>query len=388
MTLQEFTIAVHLIQAKCRGVEVPKVLPYSLKSSSTQSHSVFGGSGSTPVLNPMNNGTAGAPSMGMQLGGMLTPMPLGSGSSISGMSSSFSSSGQFSTSYSSGNQLGFSNVQSAFTAPPNPPGFHTGMSGSSTFPRNFHHTQAGTPHAQGMSSLDSLGLMTAPSWNQSNQDKSFHQNANVNRAASFGSAHIVSSSSGQFSPSGSSSSLGGIQFGSGAQSTSSLDSSSFGSKATTGQIPPANRLKYTQMFKAADNEKNGCIKGRNADESYFHLSHISFYFLHGVHLKVELVLSKCFLLIPGEQARQLLIQSGIAPEKLAKIWCVQTQRTFLHYFVLHIVGVLHGLITKKGRIFIQTHNFVVIFCTFCQMGIFDAQMGFSESQTTFDLPAC
>ena len=271
MTLQEFTIAVHLIQAKCRGVEVPKVLPYSLKSSSTQSHSVFGGSGSTPVLNPMNNGTVGAPSMGLQRGGMLTPMPLVSGSSISGMSSSFSSSGQFSTSYSSGNQLGFSNVQSAFTAPSNPPGFHTGMSGSSTFPRNFHPAQAGTPYAQGMSSLDSLGLMTAPSWNQTSQDKSFHQN--VNRAPSLGSAHISSSSSGQFSSSSSSSSLGGIQFGSGAQSVSSVDSSSFGSKATTGQIPPANRLKYTQMFKAADNEKNGCIKGKDVDEASFYHYH-------------------------------------------------------------------------------------------------------------------
>ena len=263
MTLQEFTIAMHLVQAKCRGIEVPKVLPYSLKSSSAQSQSVFGGLDSTPVISPMNNGSVGIPmmpSMGMQLGGMLTPMPLGSGSSMSGMAPSFSSSGQFSAPYSQGNQMGFNSVQSAFTTSSNPPGFHTGISGSSTFPRNVHHSQTGTTYAQGMSSLDSLGLVGTSAWNQKTQENTFQKSAVPQRAATIGTPHVASSSSGQFS-SGSLASLGGIQFGSSAPGVASQDSSSFGSKVTVGQIPPANRLKYTQMFKAADNEKSGSIKG-------------------------------------------------------------------------------------------------------------------------------
>jgi len=285
MTLQEFTIAMHLVHAKCMGIEVPKVLPYSLKSSSTQNQSVFGVKDNTPALNPMNNGAAVTPmmsSMGMQLGGMLTPMPLSSVSSMSGMPSSFSSSGQFPGSYPSGSQLGFGSAQSAFTLPANMPGFHTGMTGSSTFPPNSHLSQTSAPYAQGMSSLDSLGLMTTPAWNQTSQDKSFQQSTTANRPVAIGTTqHTASSTSSQFSSS-SLASLGGLQLGSGTIGSVQQDGSSLGSRSATGQIPPASRLKYTQMFKAADHEKSGFIK--------------------------------------GEQARQILIQSGIPPEKLAKIW--------------------------------------------------------------------
>ena len=253
MTLQEFTIAVHLVQAKCRGVEIPKVLPYSLKSSSVQSQSVFGGTSNTPVLNPMNNGAIGTPmmsSMGMQPGGMLTPMSLGSGPS---MSTSFASSGQFSSS------MGFGSGMSGN----NPPGFHTGMSGSSTFPRNMHLSQTSTPYgsgmSSGMSSLDSLGLMTTSAWSQTNQKST------VNRAASLGPTQGASSlgpspGAGQF-PASSLAPLGGLQFGANAPAATSPDNSAFGSKPSTGQVTPSNRLKYTQMFKAADHEKNGYIRG-------------------------------------------------------------------------------------------------------------------------------
>ena len=264
MTLQEFTIAMHLVHAKCKGIEVPKVLPYSLKSSSTQNQSVFGVKDNTSVLNPMNNGAAVTPlmsSMGMQLGGMLTPMPVGSVSGMSGMPSSFSSSGQFSGSYSSGSQLGYSSAQSAFTLPANTPGFHTGMTGSNTFPRNIHLSQTSTPYAQGMSSLDSLGLMTTPAWNQTSQDKSFQQATPANRPVAIGTTqHTASSTSSQFSSS-SLASLGVLQLGSGTVGAAPQDSSALGSRAPTGHIPPASRLKYTQMFKAADHEKSGFIKG-------------------------------------------------------------------------------------------------------------------------------
>ena len=260
MTQQEFTIAVHLIQAKCRGIEVPKVLPYSLKSSSTPNQSVFGSSANSapaPMLTPVNNGAIGTPMIssggfsGMASGSMLTPMSYGTTPGApQAMSSSFTT---------QSNQSGFGSGFSSFSNQGNPPGFHTGMSGSSTFPRNLHQAQSGTPFSSGMSSLDSLGLISNSSWNRPGQDTSFQQKPGVSRAATL-PVHGVTPSS--------MSSLSGLQFGQhnpaqpnsmvgivGARDPAKMTSSS-------GTVPPANRLKYTQMFKAADHEKNGFIKGK------------------------------------------------------------------------------------------------------------------------------
>lgn len=275
MTLQEFTIAVHLVQAKCRGIEVPKVLPYSLKSSVTQSQSVFGGSGNPPGFTSMNNGAIGTPmmsSMGMQPGGMLVPTPLSSTSGFSNISSSFSSSSQFSSSFSTVSQMGFGSGQSAFSTSSNPPGFHTGLTGSSTFPRNMHHAQTGTSH--GISSLDSLGLMSTTNWAHSGQHGlSFNQSQGVSRAATLGHTHgtldttqgVATPGPSQVvgqAPSSSLSTLGGLNSASSSLIGSSQDSAGFGSKTATDKIAPANRMKYIQMFKAADHEKNGFIRGK------------------------------------------------------------------------------------------------------------------------------
>ena len=259
MTQQEFTIAVHLIQAKCRGIEVPKVLPYSLKSSSTPNQSVFGSSANAtpaPMLTPMNNGAVGTPMIssggfsGMAPGGMLTPMSYGATPGApQAMSSSFAT---------QGNQSGFSSGFSAFSNQGNPPGFHTGMSGSSTFPRNLHQAQSGTSYSSGMSSLDSLGLISNTSWNRPGTDTSFQQKAGVTRAATL-PVHGATPSS--------LSSLSGLQFGQSSTQPASMVgimSARDPTKMTSlsGTMSPANRLKYTQMFKAADYEKNGFIKGR------------------------------------------------------------------------------------------------------------------------------
>lgn len=248
MTLQEFTIAVHLVQAKCRGIEVPKVLPYSLKSSSVQSQSVFGGSANPPGLSHMNNGAISMPTMslGMQSGSLLTPLAPNTG--VSNISSSFSTSNQFAASYSAGG-LSLGSAQSNFsTAANTPPGFHTGLSGSSTFPRNMHHAHTSTPYGSGMSSLDSLGLMSASNWNQKD---SFQQKGGVTRAASLGpapAAHGPSQGVGKLS-------------GSNTPAGSSQDSMTLGGKPNVEQMTPANRLMYTQIFKATDHEKNGFIRG-------------------------------------------------------------------------------------------------------------------------------
>eukprot|EP00795_Rhopilema_esculentum_P017568 gene17568-9199_t len=292
MTLQEFTIAVHLIQAKCRGIEIPKVLPYSLKSSSVENQSVFGSSGNTPgtkMVGPASNGSVGM-SMGLQSGGLLMPMQMGmssSGMTSSGMSASVSGMSSASNSHTgmmgmqssfgaSNIQSGFGSGHSAFAPLGNASGFHTGITGSNTFPRNLHLTQSNMQQntgQTGLSPLDSLGLIS--SWNQPKPDSSAQQKAQLSRASSMGPVH----GSGQLS---NFSSSGGSQFGStfGGSSNSSNDVTE--KSLTAGSIPPTNRLKYTQMFKAGDHEKNGFLR--------------------------------------GEQARQLLIQSSIAPDKLAKIW--------------------------------------------------------------------
>ncbi len=275
MTFQEFNIALHLIQAKCRGTEVPKVLPYSLKSSSMLKKSVFDTGFSTPassMMPSMNNGSIGTPLMSS--GGILTPMqPSGTSSSMSGSFASQS------------NQTG---------------GFHTGFSGSNTFPRNMPSMQLSnsTPkfHAgsgartDALSSLDSLSGLSS-GWGQPKADTSF-QAASAQRASSL---NIKS----QTLPQNSFSSLTGLQFGSTplvagpniaqappmaqplslgqsvpfghhtsiaqpgvvGQQAPLAKSASLGQPASSGGISPGNRMKFMQMFKAVDHEKNGFIRG-------------------------------------------------------------------------------------------------------------------------------
>ena len=55
MTVQEFSIAVQLIEAKLKGVEIPKILPASLKSSTDPSYHGFSESNMQMPLQPMQS---------------------------------------------------------------------------------------------------------------------------------------------------------------------------------------------------------------------------------------------------------------------------------------------------------------------------------------------
>eukprot|EP00794_Sanderia_malayensis_P000125 gene125-736_t len=287
MTLQEFSIALHLIQAKRRGIEIPKVLPYSLKSSSVGKKSVFDSGFTAPssgftapsssfntpssglMLAPMSNGAAPH----LTQGGMLTPMPPGAATSA---------------------------VPSLFSNQAQPTSFHTGFTGSNTFPRNMPpmHLSSSTPqfssnarqNPSGMGSFDDLARLGSTGWgSHATQDSAFQ-----NRASSLKSGTVPQQPIPKSSFSSSSFQMGSASMGSSMMSQSSVvaaqatasfpQSTAFSqpSTASMGILPAANRMKYNQMFKAADHEKNGFLR--------------------------------------GDQARQLLIQSGIAPDKLAKIW--------------------------------------------------------------------
>lgn len=83
MTCQEFTIAVHLVEAKLKGIDLPKTLPGLLKNSTDPNYHGFSEpniqmplqpiqtpyfmNGSAPMYGmPLNMGMQMAPSMGMQ----------------------------------------------------------------------------------------------------------------------------------------------------------------------------------------------------------------------------------------------------------------------------------------------------------------------------------
>ncbi|XP_020620179.1 intersectin-1-like isoform X2 [Orbicella faveolata] len=227
MTMQEFTIAVHLIQSKLKGVELPTSLPNSLKMTSMPSTFLLGQKAkpATDWGQPANQTV----SNGFSKVGMMT-LPhknVTSGISWSGINQSPPQT-----------RAAVSTSSSVFGSSFGPPMPVSGPSAS--LPLSFN---------VGMGS----GLNTAAS----------------STAILNGPGNQASSGFGPAPPN--------------VRRTNSL-TGGFGPTAAGpyGTITPTNRLKYNQMFKAHDYQKTGFLS--------------------------------------GDQARSMLIQSGLSQGILAQIW--------------------------------------------------------------------
>ncbi|XP_067051383.1 intersectin-1-like [Acropora muricata] len=225
MTMQEFTIAVHLIQSKLKGIELPTTLPNSLRMTSMPSTYLLGQKtkpntdwGQPPMPNP-------AVSNGFSNVGMMTlpHKPTTSGISWSGVNQS-------------------------------PPQTRAVASSSSVFGSSFGSSSTVSMPSTSLSSTFNVGVASGLS---SGSPNSSIRNGPGNQTA----------------------------FGPGlarVQRANSL-TANFGSSAGPyGTITPTNRLKYNQMFKANDFLKTGFLS--------------------------------------GDQARSILIQSGLSQGILAQIW--------------------------------------------------------------------
>ncbi|XP_066912106.1 intersectin-1-like isoform X2 [Clytia hemisphaerica] len=298
MTLQEFMIAMHLLSCKIKGVEIPRSLPPSLKSSTDPSQQAFPVNNMSPMGNMPGMNQMGNNMMGMQGGMGMTPSP---GMSPMRMNNSMGMSPGMSPGMSQ-NHMGM-----------NP---NMGMSPNNMgMNPNMRMQQMGGPMPmQGMQQMQPMnaggmgfnagmnnntGFMANPG--QINRVTSLPANSHAfggqqqqKPGSSFTLPHNKSNASSVFS-----SSQSGFVNPVQPQSTNALDSLSLEglsgfSKAgpgggtaspptlSLGNISAPSRMRYTQMFKAADNGMTGFLE--------------------------------------GEQARQLLIQSNISPQALAQIW--------------------------------------------------------------------
>lgn len=218
MTMQEFTIAVHLIQSKLKGIELPTSLPNSLKMTSMPSTFQLGHKAkpATDWGQPANQ----AVSNGFSKVGMMT-LPhktVTSGISWSGINQSppqtrasvSTSSSVFGSSF--GPPMPVSGPQALLSS-----SFNVGMgSGLNT-------AAPSTAILNGPGNQAPIGFGPAPT--------------NVQRANSL---------TGGFGPT---------------------------AAGPYGTITPTNRLKYNQMFKAHDYQKTGFISGRRFVKfgvQYFH----------------------------------------------------------------------------------------------------------------------
>ena len=213
MTMQEFTIAVHLIQSKLKGVELPTSLPNSLKMTSmpstfqvgqqkAKSSTDWGQSSNQPISN------------GFSKAGMMTlPHKQTSGISWSGISQS-------------------------------PPQTRAAVSSSSSvFGSSFGpQISAGLPAAS-LSSSFNVGMSSA--LNTVAPSAAIINGPGGQSQSGFGpgipSVRRANSLTGNFSPAGA---------------------------GTYGTISPNNRLKYNQMFKANDYQKTGFLSGEETVQNW------------------------------------------------------------------------------------------------------------------------
>ncbi|XP_031554337.1 intersectin-1-like isoform X2 [Actinia tenebrosa] len=227
MTMQEFTVAMHLIQNKLKGIEVPTVLPNTVKMTSL------------PASN--QPGKKASPSYGPQ-----------------------------------GVTNGFTNLSGSMTLPKS-----SGISWSGVNQPNI------SPVPSSGISWNQPNISPAPSsgisWSSMNQP-------NISSATSYG---VPSSSFSMKSGGGFNTNTTNIGFSNGPGiMTSSIQPQSSLSQgnilqgtmntSSSNTIATAARLKYNQMFKSLDFKNTGVLS--------------------------------------GEQARSVLIQSGLSQTLLAKIW--------------------------------------------------------------------
>ncbi|CAH3182444.1 unnamed protein product [Porites lobata] len=226
MTMQEFTIAVHLIQSKLKGIELPTSLPNSLRMTSMPSTFLVGQK-TKPTTDWSQSGNPQV-SNGFSKVGMMT-MPHKSVTS--------------SISWSGVNQ-----------SPPQTRAVPT--SSSSVFGSSFGPSSSATLPSTSLSSSLNIGMSSG--FNAASSNASLLNGPGNQLQTSFGPG------------------LGNVQ------RTNSLTGGFGPAPGPYGTITPAHRLKYNQMFKANDFKKAGFLS--------------------------------------GDQARSMLIQSGLSQGILAQIW--------------------------------------------------------------------
>lgn len=212
MTMQEFTIAVHLIQSKLKGIELPTALPNSLKMTSMPSTFLVGQK-SKPSTDWGQSSANPVVSNGFSKVGMMTLPHKSAASSIS---------------WSGINQ-----------SPPQTRAMTT--SSSSVFGSSFGPSTSGTfPSASSFN----LGLASG-----------------LNSASS--SMAILNGPGNQsgFNP--------GLVMG-----PNSLAGSYGSSPGPYGTITAAHRLKYNQMFKANDYQKKGFLSGTVQEICNSHVEYV------------------------------------------------------------------------------------------------------------------
>ncbi|XP_068698722.1 intersectin-1-like isoform X2 [Montipora foliosa] len=225
MTMQEFTIAVHLIQSKLKGIELPTTLPNSLKMTSMPSTFLVG-----QKAKPASDW--GQPSM-----------------SNSSVSNGFSKVGIMTLPHkTTSSGISWSGINQS------PPQTRAMATSSSVFSSSFGPLSTGSMPSTSLSSTFNLGITSGLSTVSPN---SSILNGPGNQTA----------------------------FGPGLASVQRANSltANFGSNAGPyAAITPTSRLKYNQVFKANDFKKTGFLS--------------------------------------GDQARSMLIQSGLPQGILAQIW--------------------------------------------------------------------
>ena len=227
MTLQEFTIAMHLIQSKLKGLEIPKILPNNLRMSTDPSYQGFPSSG----LNQPNSSTM--PGMGgspLMMNGNVGMTPLMGQAQVP-------------------NMMG----PPMMTSTPNM-GFQGG-------PGSFG---GGIPPMNQGNFSTNPGFMQQPLIQTSNY---MNQRAAPTQATSMSVFSANAPGGINVKPAPKNNAFDSLTMDS-LQGFANIPSSNFVNRTGSvkssyniANISAPNRMKYTQMFKAADNTQSGYLQG-------------------------------------------------------------------------------------------------------------------------------
>lgn len=293
MTLQEFMIAMHLLSCKIKGIEVPRVLPPSLRSSSDPSRQAF------PLNNAsMGNGMSGGMNMNMSGNNMnmsgnnmmgmqsmqspnmgMSGMNLGIGRnpSMGGSPSMMGSGGNFGGMGMSGGGMNMNQnmmmqqpmmgIQSSGMSPMQPMQ-PSGMSPMQPMSMSSPMNSGMSPGVSGFNAspgqinrVASLPTNTSAFGQQqpkpNNQSFTLPHSAKPNQSSVFS----ANSSGGVKPPPSQSNALDSLAMDSLSGFAPQQSSVPNNQPLAVGNISAPNRMKYTQMFKAADHEKTGFLAG-------------------------------------------------------------------------------------------------------------------------------
>ena len=298
MTLQEFMIAMHLLSCKIKGIEVPRMLPPSLRSSTDPSQQAFplnnvsmgngmpgGGmnrAGNNMIGNNMmgnnmmgnnmmgnnmmgNNmmGMTAMQSPGMGMGGINIGMgrnpSMGGSPSMGGVSGNFGAMGMV------GVSGGSMNMNQNMMMQP-----MIGMQPSGMSPMQpMQPMSMSSPMSAGMSpgsgfnaspgQINRVASLPANTSGFGHQSKPNNQSFTMPHPKPNQSSVFSSSNSGGMKPSPQMNALDSLAIDS--LSGFPLQQGSVSPKPLSDNISAANRMRYTQMFKAADHDKTGFLAG-------------------------------------------------------------------------------------------------------------------------------